>query len=380
MKFVRLVLKNLTRNKRRTILTVFSIAVSLFIFSAMMSLPALASRILAAQASSLRVVCHNKAGLAYSLPQAYRQRLIKIPHIEAVSAWSWFGGIYREPTDQFPNFAVDHEQIEALWPDWGLSSDAVAAFKKERMACLVGQANLKRFNWKVGQQIILRGTIFPVNLTLHIVGVLGDKAAPNFLVFRRDYLDEAFGRPWFVTMYWIRTDRAESIAPVIAAVDETFANSDAETQSESEATFLANFMSTYRSIFTMAEVLGVIVVITIGLVAANTAAMSIRERRREVAVMRSIGFDRNVILSMLLSESVIIALTGCLLGAGGAYVALRVLTLASSALGPFGLILMPASVIAQSLAVAVVIGLLSGFVPARSASRQNIVDALRMVG
>ncbi len=380
MKFVRLVLKNLTRNKRRTILTVFSIAVSLFIFSAMMSLPALASRILAAQASSLRVVCHNKAGLAYSLPQAYRQRLIKIPHIEAVSAWSWFGGIYREPTDQFPNFAVDHEQIEALWPDWGLSSDAVAAFKKERMACLVGQANLKRFNWKVGQQIILRGTIFPVNLTLHIVGVLGDKAAPNFLVFRRDYLDEAFGRPWFVTMYWIRTDRAESIAPVIAAVDETFANSDAETQSESEATFLANFMSTYRSIFTMAEVLGVIVVITIGLVAANTAAMSIRERRREVAVMRSIGFGRNVILAMLLSESVIIALTGCLLGAGGAYVALRVLTLASSALGPFGVIRMPPSVIAQSLAVAVVIGLLSGFVPARSASRQNIVDALRMVG
>jgi putative ABC transport system permease protein len=380
MKFVRLVLKNLTRNKRRTILTVLSIAVSLFIFSAMMSLPALASRILAAQASSLRIVCHNKAGLAYSLPQAYKQRLIKIPHIEAVAAWGWFGGIYREPTDQFPNFAVDHEQIDVIWPDWGLSREAVAAFKKERMACLVGQANLKRFHWKVGQQIMLRGTIFPINLTLHIVGVLGDKAAPNFLVFRRDYLDEAFGRSWFVSMYWIRTDRTESIAPVIAAVDETFANSDAETQSESEATFLANFMSTYRSIFTMAEVLGVVVVITIGLVAANSAAMSIRERRREVAVMRSIGFGRNVILAMLLSESVIIALTGCLLGAGGAYVALRVLTLASSALGPFGVIRMPPSVIAQSLAVAVVIGLLSGFVPARSASRQNIVDALRMVG
>ncbi len=380
MKFARLVLKNLSRNKRRTVLTVLSIAVSLFIFSALVSIPSVANSILKAQASSLRVTCHNKAGLTYPLPEAYKRRIAAIPHVEAVTAQAWFGGIYHEPSDLFPNFGVDHEEIEKVWPDWGISKAALAAFKSERIACLVGASTLQRFNWKVGQQIMLRGTIYPVTLTLHIVGALGNKAPPSFLIFRHDYLDEAIGRKAWVDIYQVAVDRPESIPTVIAAVDETFADSEAETQTETEAAFLNNFMSSYRSIFTMAEVLGFIVVITIGLVAANTAAMSIRERRTEVAVLRSLGFSSNLILSVLLSESVIIGLAGGLLGCGGAYLLLKLVVVGSPALGPvLSVIRMPPAVLVESLVLAVVIGFVSGLIPARSASRQNIVDALRMV-
>ena len=298
MKFAALVFKNLTRNRRRTILTVLSIAVSLFIFSALASLPTVAEQILADSASSVRIACHNKAGLAYSLPEAYTQRIAATPHVVAVIAQSWFGGIYHEVSDEFPNMAVDPERIDVMWPDWGLSSEAIAQFKRQRTACLVGPSTMKRFNWRVGQQIMLRGTLYPFNVTLTIVGTMGGKAPPNFLIFRRDYLEEAAGRPGFVDNFWVRADQASAVPQVIASLDEGFANSSAQTLSESEASFLGDFMQTFRLFFRMAEILGLIIVVTIGLVAANTAAMSIRERRSEIAVMRSIGFTARPILAV----------------------------------------------------------------------------------
>lgn len=378
MKYAGLVWKNLARNKRRTILTILSIAVSLFIFAVLVSMPSLANQVLAAQSSSLRVVCHNKAGLTYPMPEAHERRIAAAPHVAAIVAQSWFGGIYHEPTDQFPNFAVEHQQIDQVWPDWGIAPNAVRAFKGERTAALVSVTIMRRFGWRVGQQVMLRGTIYPVNVTLHIVGTLGDKAPP-FLLFRRDYLDELIGRTGWVNAFWIKVDRAESVAPVIAEIDETFANSDAETQSESEASFFGSFIAQSRSLFALMEVLGLIVIATIALVAANTAAMSVRERRAEIAVLRSMGFSSRAILSLLLSESILIGVAGGALGCGVGYLALRWFMPALPGVVPFGVMRMPASVLAESLLIAVLIGWLSGFFPARSAARANIVDALRTV-
>ncbi|MGC1676068.1 MAG: ABC transporter permease, partial [Candidatus Binataceae bacterium] len=189
MKYVALVLKNLLRSKRRTILTIFSIAVSLFIFSALVSLPSVANQILSDSASSTRISCHNKAGLTYSMPEAYKQRIAATPHVEAVTPESWFGGIYHEVSDQFPNLAVDPDTAEAMWPDWGVSKESWKKFESLRTACLVGSGTMKRFKLHEGQQIILRGTVYPFNVTLDIVGVMhGGNAPANFLIFRRDYL------------------------------------------------------------------------------------------------------------------------------------------------------------------------------------------------
>lgn len=380
MKYAALVFKNLLRSKRRTLLTVFSIAVSLFIFSALVSMPTVANQLLADTASSVRIACHNKAGLAYAMPERYKLKIAATPHVVAVVPESWFGGLYHDVTDQFPNLAVDPDPVQVMWPDWGIPDDAFAQFKKIRTAALVAPGTMKRFHLHVGQQIMLRGTYYPFNVTLKIVGVMeGPKAPPNFLIFRRDYLEEAAGRPGFVDNFWVRVDSSQAVPQVMAALDEQFANSSAETQSESEAAFIGSFLDNYRNFFRLAEMLGFIVVVTIGLVAANTAAMSIRERRAEIAVMRSIGFGARVILNLLLAESLIIGLAGGILGCGAAYVVLKVFSVGSPAIGPLGLIRMPPAVLAETMIISVLIGLLSAYIPARAAARRNIADALRMV-
>jgi putative ABC transport system permease protein len=378
MKYTALVFKNLIRSKRRTFLTVLSIAVSLFIFSALVSVPTVADQILGNTASSTRIAMHNKAGLAYSIPIAYKQRVVTLPHVEVVVPESWFGGVYHEVSDQFPNLAADPEQVDKMWPDWGISPEQFEQFKKIRTAALVGEETMKRFHLHLGQQIQLRGTLYPFNVTLQIVGTISGKAPPNFLLFRRDYLEEAAGRPGIVDNMWIKVDKPENVPQVIATIDEGFANSSAETLSESEAAFIGNFLDQYRMFFRMAELLGFIVVLTIGLVAANTAAMSIRERRGEIAVMRSMGFPSRTILSLLLAESLIIGLIGGVIGCGSAYVLLKVFSVGNVG-GPLGTIRMPPSILVETLIVAALIGLFSAMVPASSAARRNIVDALRTV-
>ena len=378
MKYAALVFKNLVRSKRRTFLTVLSIAVSLFIFSALVSVPTVADQILGNTASSTRIAMHNKAGLAYSIPIAYKQRVATLPHVEVVVPESWFGGVYHEVSDQFPNLAADPADVDKMWPDWGISPEQFEQFKKIRTAALVGDETMKRFHLHLGQQIQLRGTLYPFNVTLQIVGTIGGKAPPNFLLFRRDYLEEAAGRPGIVDNMWVKVDKPENVPQVIATIDEGFANSSAETLSESEAAFIGNFLDQYRMFFRMAELLGFIVVLTIGLVAANTAAMSIRERRGEIAVMRSMGFPSRTILSLLLTESVLIGLIGGIIGCGSAFLVLKVFSIGNVG-GPLGTIRMPPAVLVETLFAAALIGLLSAMVPASSAARRNIVDALRTV-
>jgi putative ABC transport system permease protein len=375
MKYAMLVLKNLTRSKRRTILTVLSIAVSLFIFSALVSMPAVVNQFLADSASTTRVACHNKAGVTYGIPEAYKQRMVATPHVAAATAQSWFGGIYHEVSDQFPNMSVDPEMIGQMWPDWDISPQALHEFQRVRTGALVGHETTKRFGFHVGQQIMLRGTLYPFNVTLDIVGTLGGKAPPSFLIFRRDYLEEVRGRPGFVDVIWIKVDNSANVPQVEAAIDEGFANSSAETLTEPEAAFYGGFLAGYRVFFQIAELLGIVVIFTIGLVAANTAAMSIRERRTEIAVLRSIGFPARTILLMLLAESLIIALVGGLLGCGAAYLLLRIVPVE----GIVGAIEIPTSVLFAALGVAALIGLLSAIVPATAAARRNIVDVIRAV-
>jgi putative ABC transport system permease protein len=375
MKYAMLVLKNLTRSKRRTILTVLSIAVSLFIFSALISMPAVVNQFLADSASSTRVACHNKAGVTYGIPEAYKQRVVATPHVVAATAQSWFGGIYHEVRDQFPNLSVDPEMVGEMWPDWDISPQALRDFQRVRTGALVGPETMKLFGFHVGQQIMLRGTIYPFNVTLNIVGVLGGKAPPRFLIFRRDYLEEVRGRPGFVDVIWIKVDNSANIPLVTSSLDEGFANSSSETLTEPEAAFYGAFIAGYRVFFQVAELMGIVVVFTIGLVAANTAAMSIRERRTEIAVLRSIGFPAHTILSMLLAESLIIALAGGLLGCGAAYTLLKLV----SVQGVVGAIRMPAPVLFAALGAAALIGLLSAIVPAAAAARRNIVDTIRAV-
>ncbi len=376
MKYLKLVLRNLLRSKRRTILTILSIAVALFIFSVLVSLPSFANQFLADTSSSVRILCRTKMGLGYPLPEAYKLKIATIPHVVAVAPLVIYGGIYHEASDQFPSVATEAEEID-MWSDWGFTG--VDDFKKVKTACLVAEGTMRRFNLHVGQQIQLRGTIYPFNVTLTIVGIIAKGPIPSFLIFRRDYFEEAAGKPGIAHEFWVRVDDSRVVPEVCAALDNQFANSAAETRSASEAAAVGNILGRYRIFMKLAQFLGLVAVVAIGLVAANTAAMSIRERRSEIAVLRSIGFPSGVILSLLVGESLIVALSGGAIGCGVAFGLFKVFALNADALGPFVSLHVPPFVLAETLGVAALIGLFSAYVPARAAAKRSIVESLRLV-
>jgi len=382
MKFFRMVYRNLTRNRRRSLLTILSIAVSMFIFAALFTLPSFVDRVLAASASNPRLVCHGKAGLGYSLPESYGRRIAATPHVVGVDLWNWFGGIYHLPSDQFPNLATEPNQTETVWPDWRVSQESIDAFQHERTAALVGLSTMERFGFHLGQQIMLHDSVYGRNLQFKIVGTLGKGTMPTMLIFRRDYLQQAIGQTGRADFIWIRVDRLESIPEVIRAVDSQFANSSDPTTTESEESFQAGFIESLRTIIRLAEVLSVIVLFSISLVAANTAAMSVRERRVEFAVMRSIGFTAPRVVALLSAEGALTGVLGGAIGAGVAWIVLHLLPLSGDLFGSLGTmtITMPASVPLAAIVVSTLIGISSGLVPVTLAMRRRVVDELRAIG
>lgn len=379
MKYLRLISKNLLRSKRRTILTVLSIAVSLFIFAALTSLPSFADNLLANSTSALRIGSRTKMGLDYPLPESYRSKIAAIPHVVAVLPAVFYNGIYHEISDQFPNMAADADQIDTMFPDWGFDPAGVQQFKKIKSAALVADGTMKRFNLHVGQQIELRGSSFPFNVNLTIVGTISKGPAPTMLIFRRDLFEEAAGNPGIAHMFWVRVDDPGAVPQVTHAIDDEFANSSAETQSDPESVMMGDAVGRFRIFMQLAAFLGIVVVIAIGLVAANTAAMSIRERRGEIAVMRAIGYPTRTIMALLFSESLLMSLLGGVIGIGAGYLLLKAFAVNADALGPFVKISIPSTTMVETMAVAALIGIMSVVVPATAASRHTIADSLRVV-
>ena len=303
-----------------------------------------------------------------------------------VNHFSWFGGIYDEPKNQFPNFGLDPEHVLAVWPDYKLDPRQLERFKHMRNACMVGEATMRKFAWQVGQEITLRGTIFPVNLTLKIVGTIPEGAGnPLVLWFNREYLEEAMqsqGGLRGVGMIWIRADSPDHVEGIMHAVNDLFRNSEAQVTAETEKSFFMSFFGSFRTFMRLIMAVGVLVVGAVVLIAANTSAMGIRERIPEIAVLKSLGFGRRPILAALLAESGIVALIGGLVGAGSAWGLFTALSRAgktgySQLLGPLGQFQMSATVFAEGVTVSLVVGLIAGFVPAWNGARLGVVEALR---
>ncbi|HUA35278.1 MAG TPA: ABC transporter permease [Candidatus Binataceae bacterium] len=378
MKYFHLLLRNLQRNRRRTILTIISIAVSIFIFCGVLILPVFFALALKSSASSLRLVCHAKAGLSFSMPESYAPKIAAVSHVEGVDSWNGFMGIYHDAKDQFPNVAINPDSVPSVWPDWRVSPDQVAAFQHERIAALAGLDTMKRFNFHLGQQIMLRGTAYPVNLTVKIVGTLGKGTMASMLLLRRDYMQEAVGRTGRVDVFWVMVDRRENLQRVSHAIDETFANSPAPTQTETEGAFQSNILDMFRMIVKLMEAFAVIILVSITLVAANTAAMSIRERRAEVALIRSLGFTSRAVGFLLVAENIVLAVIAGFIGIALAEISVRIA--GPRLFGGIGLSWLAPSIVVYATLVALSIGALSALIPAIAIVRRNIVDELRAVG
>lgn len=386
MKFAKLALRDLTRNRRRTVTTIASVAVSLFIFSALMSLVTITDQILANAGGSLRLVCHSKAGFGHGLPEAYGPKIQALPHVAAVSGWNFFGSQYRRPDDTFPTIDVDAQDLEDIWPEWEIKPEELAEFRRIRTAALVAQELMRKYRWRIGDKVSLFGVQDEIPVTLQIVGNLGSKAPPNYFIFRRDYLKEVYAKlphrvdpAYDVDLFWIKAASARELPAVMSEVDAEFNNSTYETRTESEAGFVSGLVSSLGVVFTIAKLLGAIVLATMILVAANTAAMSVRERQKEVAVMRAIGFGRLQIIRLIICESLAMAIAGGILGCAAAYLTLRAVEVGRDILGPFGPIRMSSEVAAYGFAAAVLIGLVSGLGPAISSVRSGVAQSLRAI-
>src|SRR3984893_5594684 len=381
MNYLSLVLRNLTRNKRRTNLTTLSISVSIFIFASLISLPGLLNKVLRDRANSLRLICHSKASLFYMLPESYRRRIEALPHVEAVAAYSVFLATYRDPNEQLGVLAVDDDHIGEIFPDWDISAEANHDFKSIRTAALVATNLMKVYGWKVGQTFMLRGTMYPVDLQLTIVGVLNEEAAGPRIIFRRDYMEELLGRPGTANLFWVKVDSSKAAPEVIAAIDEMFANSPNETATETEVALIKSQEGgNLGLLLNGAKFLAAIVMFTIALVAANTAAMAVRERRHEMAVMRAIGFTRRSIVLRILVEGLIVGVAGGALGCILALLGFELLPRVSGALGPLALAMtLQPRIVAYSFLIAALIGAASGFIPATLATRGDIATELRAI-
>jgi putative ABC transport system permease protein len=388
--YPRLVLRNLFRHPLRTVLTTLSIALSIFLVCAVLTLPGALARIMERTSSNLRVSVHHKAGLTYWLPAAFVNKIRNVPGVAGVNHFSWFGGIYDEPKNLFPNFAVDPETVQATFPDYQIDPAALERFRKIRNGALVGGQTMQKFGWRIGQEVTLRGTIFLVNLTFQIVGVIPpEHGNPQSFWFNRKYLEDAmeaagssFG---YVGLIWVRVDRPEHVDDVMRNVDAMFRNSEAEVAVETEQAFVASFFSSFKSFIRVIIAVGFLVVVAVVLIAGNTSAMGVRERIPEIAIMKSLGFRRRPILAALMAESLLQAGIGGLLGAGGAWAVLGWLHAAGrtggagNLLGPFGSFEMSPQVFTQGVVTALAVGLVAGIVPAWNGARMNVITALRQI-
>ena len=379
MKYLHLVLSNLFRKKTRTVLTAGSFAVALFLFGILAVVDGAFSQGVDV-AGVDRLVVLNRVSLIQPLPLAYRDRLARIPGVTQVTFANWFGGVYQDERNFFPQFAIDRENYRQVFPEFIVPDDQWQAFLTDKEGAIVGEGLAERFKWKLGDRIPVKGTIFPGNWEFNVRGIYRGRRVQDDTTqfwFRWDYLDErkAFGKGR-VGWYTVRIANPDDAVRVVRAIDEHFANSPAETKTDTEKAFAASFVKQMGNIQLLIMSVGSVVFFTLLLVTGNTMAIAVRERTRELAVLKAVGFTDRFVLVLVIAETMVVAAVGGGVGLGLA----KLFTLGGDPTGgllPF--FYLPPDSIAVGLGLALGVGFTAGILPALAASRLRVVDALRRV-
>ncbi len=380
MTLTRFVRKNAFRNLRRSILTVLSIGFSLLLLTLMMAIWRNFYLQKGTDVSALRLVTRHKVSLAFTMPSYYRQKIRALPGVVAVVPENWFGGKYKDDKSNnfFAQFGTDPEEFFKVNSDWKIPREQITAWQRDRAGAVVDSEIAKRYGWKVGQKVIITGTIFPVNLELTIRGIFTAPQPTSSLYYNQTYVEEAVpylkGRQGF---YTILADSPQDVAKIGPAIDEMFRNSPQPTKTETEHAFQLGFIAMLGNVKAFILSICGAVVFAILLVSANTMAMSIRERTREVAVLKTLGFTRKTILSLFVGEAVVLALVGGILGSLVAFL----LGIGASKIGGFvGALQVNLPTMAVAWTVAAIMGFVSAIIPSYHASRLGIVEGLRHIG
>jgi len=281
---------------------------------------------------------------------------------------------------------VEADAIGKVWEDWKISPEALAAFRRYRDGALVGRQTLQKYGWKVGDLVTLKSTLFPGELRFRIVGEIPVDRLPTFF-FQREYLDQSLqalgaSLDW-MGMVWVRVDDPRQVAGVMTQIDRMFRNSPAETASETEKSYFRNFFGMLQGFVAVILIVTALVALTIVFIAANTASMSVRERFREIAILKAIGFRRRTLFGMLLVESTLLATLGGLLGALASLALTQLLRRATeqadSALGPLAGFVVTNAILVEGIFLALAIGMLAGVVPSYGAARRGVAATMREI-
>ena len=379
MKFSRIILANLFRKKVRLLLTIGSFAVALFLFAFLGVVRDAFSR--TDLASADRLVIINRTSIINPIPLSYRDKILRIPGVKAVTHNNWFGGTYIDEKNFFPQFVIDPENQRKVVPELIVPDDQWNAFLKDREGAIVGARTMERFHWKIGDRIPIKTTMWG-SWEFNIDGVYHGKRPGDDETqfwFQWDYFEERVPQTFKGQIGWyvVKVDNPDDAPRIAKAIDAEFANSPNETKTETESTFAAGWVKQFGNIKFLIVTIGAVVFFTLLLVTGNTMAISVRERTGELAVLKAIGFSDRKVLAFVLGESLVIAIVGGLFGLGLALAAVPLLSRALTGLVPV-LFLSP-TILLFGFVAALFVGVISGFLPGLGAMRMRVVNALRRV-
>jgi putative ABC transport system permease protein len=378
MKYARLIWVNLLRNKLRTLLTVLSVCVALFLFSTLRSVIT-ALDAATEVGSEARLMTLSATGITFLLPQAHYNRLVAVEGVRSVSWANWFGAIYIDESNFFAQFAVDAESYFAMYPELRVPEDQMEAFMAERTAAIVGNGLMRRFGWRLGQTVVLQGTFLPGDYEFTIRGVYtpdDPSLGEELFYLHYDYMYEAardqLSPGWFI----LQLDDPTEAAAISQRIDAMFENSSNPTKTQTEKALNAEFITMFGNVAQLVRTIGLAVFFAILLVAANTMMMAARERVNEHGVLKALGFQNGQLFGIVLAESVVITVIGGVIGIGAAWYLFRPGNPMTSFIQGFTV---RTETVWYGLVIAVVLGIVSGLVPAWQAARLSVVQALRRV-
>ncbi len=382
MKYLSLILKNGIRNKRRSILTISSVGVSLALLGVLLAVYAVFYVSEAPPEQALRLVTRNRISLTVSMPGYYRDQIAKLPGVISIMTNNWYGGVYkdqRDPNNFFARFGVEPDRLLQVRTELKMPEDQRKAWVTERTACILGKPLADKLGIQLGQRIQLKGDIYPITLELVVRGIYTANTNDEVMYFNLDYLWELLpvARRNQSGSFFVLTDSVETASRLGKQIDQIYYNFPVQTKTESEQAFSLAFASSLGNIKAFLLSICAAVMFTVLLVSANTMAMSVRERVKEVGVLKTLGFTREAVLGIILGEAAVISFLGGVFGCLLASVLCVFLQGAGGLLPQLKQAAITPGVAALTLSAALFIGLISAFIPAWSAARTPIVDALK---
>lgn len=386
MKVFKLIFKNALRHKLRSILTIIGIAVAVIAFGMLRTMVSAWNAGVEASAAD-RLITRQAVSFIFPLPYSYRDKIAQIPGVEKVSFMSWFQGVYKDKNQFFARMGADAETIFEVYPEFVLTKDELANFKKERNACIVGETIAKQYGFKIGDIIPIEGDIFPGRWEFVVKGIYKPKfntTDATQMIFHWQYIDERMKveapvRAGEVGWYIVKISNPANAANISAQIDALFKNSPAETKTETERAFTQGFMSSVSSIITAMDFMSFVIIGIIMLVLGNTMIMSARERTREYAVFKTLGFSAFHLTGLILGESLLISMLG---GGLGLLITFPLVEGFAQVIpkGFFPIFRLETATIILSCGSALLVGVLSSIFPIHRALNTKIVDGFRFVG